>query len=85
MIDYAIILTRKYKNAEWTLNGDGYAGLTWVSDSTKPTKDELDSLWTEVQEEIKLEIKSKEDAKTTLLSKLGITQEEAQLILGGSN
>jgi hypothetical protein len=49
MIDYATILTSKYPGSVWTLNGDDYAGLTWLSDSAKPTQAELDSLWPQVQ------------------------------------
>ena len=82
MIDYAAILTRKYKDAEWTLNGDDYAGLTWVSDSTKPTKAALDALWDEVKAEIEAEIKGKAAAKASLLEKLGITADEAKILLG---
>jgi hypothetical protein len=82
MIDYAAILTRKYKDAEWTLNGDDYAGLTWFSDSTKPTQAALDVLWDEVKTEIEAEIKAKADAKVSLLEKLGITADEAKLLLG---
>ena len=81
MIDYATILSRKYKDAEWTLNGDDYAGLTWISDSTKPTKNELDALWAEVQSEILAEIESKQNAKEALLTKLGISADEAKLLL----
>ena len=82
MIDYATILSRKYKDAEWTLNGDDYAGLTWVSDSAKPTKAALDALWDEVKIEIESEIKTKADAKASLLEKLGITVDEAKILLG---
>ena len=82
MIDYAAILTRKYKDAEWTLNGDDYAGLTWISDSTKPTKTALDALWDEVKAEIEAETKGKADAKASLLEKLGITADEAKILLG---
>ena len=82
MIDNATILSRKYKDAEWTLNGDDYAGLTWVSDSTKPTKAALDALWDEVKAEIEAEIKGKAAAKASLLEKLGITADEAKILLG---
>lgn len=51
-MDYAQILTRKYPGKEWTLNGDDYKGLTWLSDSPKPSKKELEALWPEVQAEI---------------------------------
>ena len=48
-MDIATILTRKYPGMEWTLNGDEYAGLTWLSDSPKPTEAELEALWPTVQ------------------------------------
>ena len=49
MVDYAAVLTAEYPGAEWTLNGDDYAGLTWLSDSPKPTKAALDKKWPKVQ------------------------------------
>lgn len=45
MIDYAQILIVNYPTAQWTLNGDSYDGLTWLSDSPKPSKENLDALW----------------------------------------
>jgi hypothetical protein len=50
-MDIPAILTRRY-DAEWTLNGDTYSGLTWLSESPKPTKKALEALWPEVQAEI---------------------------------
>lgn len=49
MTDYAAVLTRNYPGAEWSLNGDDYSGLTWLSNSPKPTQAELDAKWPEVQ------------------------------------
>jgi len=49
MIDYALILITKYKGKFWSLSGDNYEGLEWLSESLKPTKEELDSQWEEVQ------------------------------------
>jgi hypothetical protein len=49
MTDYAAVLTALYPDAEWTLNGDDYAGLTWLSDSPKPSKADLDAAWPAVQ------------------------------------
>ena len=46
MIDYSLILATNYADKQWTLNGDFYDGLTWLSNTTKPTKEELDSQWT---------------------------------------
>ena len=31
MIDYVAILTRRFFGKEWTLNGDDYAGIIWLS------------------------------------------------------
>lgn len=47
-IDYTLILTAQYAGSEWTLDGDNYDGLTWLSDSPKPTQAELDALWPQV-------------------------------------
>jgi hypothetical protein len=81
MIDYSAILTRKYPDTEWTLNGDDYAGLIWLSESGKPTKSNLDAFWAEVQAEINAEAQNKANAKVELLERLGITAEEAKLLL----
>jgi hypothetical protein len=49
MIDYSVVLTRNYPDAQWTLNGDEYQGLTWLDDSPVPTQAELDAAWPQVQ------------------------------------
>jgi len=80
MIDYTAILSRKY-SAEWTLNGDDYEGLTWLSDTPKPSKEELDALWDEVQAEIEAEREAKIERRNAILAKLDLTEEEARLLL----
>jgi hypothetical protein len=35
---------------EWTLDGEDYAGLTWLSDTTKPTEAQLVAAWPKAQE-----------------------------------
>ena len=81
MIDYSAILTRRYAVKEWTLVGNEYTGLTWISDTAKPTKATLDGLWASVQQEIVDEVTAKAAAKAALLDKLGITAEEARMLL----
>lgn len=49
MIDYAQILSKNYAGSHWSLNGDSYDGLTWLSDTPKPTQAELDALWSSTQ------------------------------------
>jgi hypothetical protein len=80
-ISYTEILKREYAGSEWTLNGDNYEGLVWLSDTTKPTKKELDDLWNKVQTEIATETEAKATAKAALLDRLGITADEAKLLL----
>lgn len=48
MIDYTLILTKQYAGSEWTLDGNNYDGLTWLSDTPKPSQAELDALWPQV-------------------------------------
>lgn len=44
MLDYALILSVNYAGKAWSLNGNSYDGLTWLSDTPKPTQAELDAL-----------------------------------------
>ena len=50
-MDITAILSRRY-SGEWTLDGETYAGLTWLSDTPKPTKKALETLWPEIQTEM---------------------------------
>ena len=45
MIDYTLILITNYAGKEWTLSGNDYEGLVWLSAGTKPTQAELDAQW----------------------------------------
>jgi len=49
MTDYAAVLAAIRPNAQWTLDGDDYAGLTWLDDTSKPTKKTLDDAWPQVK------------------------------------
>ena len=83
-MDIAIILSRKF-DAEWVLNGDTYEGLTWLSDSKKPTKVELEKLWPTVQAEIEAERVAREERKQSVISKLGalgLTPDEVADVFG---
>ena len=51
-MDIATILTRRYQDSEWTLDGESYTALTWLSETPKPTKKALEALWPEVQAEM---------------------------------
>ena len=52
-MDISLVLTKRYPDAVWTLNGDSYSGLTWLSeDIAKPTAEELQAEWAQVQFEV---------------------------------
>jgi hypothetical protein len=81
----ATILIKKYEGSEWTLNGEDYAGLTWLSDTPKPTKKQLEDLWPTVQAELEAAAQAKIDAKASAIAKLealGLTVEEVEVAFG---
>lgn len=84
MIDYAEILSRRYKGQEWVLEGDDYSGLKWMGDQKKPTQKQLDKLWESVQNEIAEEIEIATNARKSALEKLselGLTKAEIEALL----
>jgi hypothetical protein len=81
-IDYPLILSTHFVGSEWTLDGENYEGLTWLSDSPKPTKQELDDLWGPTVEAVKQKKADAIAARQAILDRLGITADEAVLLLG---
>ena len=71
-----IALSKLRPNAEWILNGDDYANLEWLdTKQTMPT-------WEEVLNEINNPTPDPSLAlKADLLTRLGITEDEAKLLL----
>jgi len=71
MIDYHLILSRKFHQKDWSINGETYEGLNWFNKTEpKPTKEELDALWPEVQAEIAQEAIEQEQQKNDTIAKL---------------
>jgi hypothetical protein len=54
-MDITLILSRRYAGTEWALNGEDYAGLTWLSQGSAPTEKQLEALWPEVQHEVAMQ------------------------------
>lgn len=84
-MDITQILSRRYRGAEWTLDGDTYEGLTWLSDGEPPTEAELAELWDVVQAEIEAEEQAVIDARQSAIAKLealGLTVDEVQAAFG---
>ena len=85
MTDYAAVLTANYAGSEWTLNGDDYSGLTWLSDTPKPTQAELDAAWPDVQQQIANDAAAKIATRASALAKLadlGLTPDEIAALVG---
>jgi hypothetical protein len=51
-MDIAEILRLRFSGNEWILVGNNYSGLTWVSDTNKPTESQLQALWADVAKEL---------------------------------
>jgi hypothetical protein len=51
-MDISLILSKNYPDAIWTLNGELYDGLTWLSDTPRPTEKQLESQWHDVQYQV---------------------------------
>ena len=85
MIDYSLILSTHYVGKQWALNGDSYDGLTWLSDTPKPTQSELDALWESTQATVAAKEQAAIDTKASALAKLaalGLTQDEVKALVG---
>ncbi len=50
MTDYVAVLARNYPDDAWSLNGDDYDGLVWLSDTQKPSRATLDAAWPVVRD-----------------------------------
>jgi len=84
-MDIPTILAKKYPESEWSLDGHQYSGLTWLSDTPKPTEAALSKAWPGVQSEIAAEAQARLDAKTSTIEKLkalGLTVEEVNVAFG---
>jgi len=76
MTNIAFTLTQSHPGAEWTLDGDDYTGLTWMSDTPKPTEQEIADAYSKAVKDVaakeKARVKALSDARTFALS-LGFT------------
>jgi hypothetical protein len=54
-MNLSLILSRNYSASQWALDGNEYAGLTWLSDDPKPTKAALEKQWAQVEYDTSLE------------------------------
>jgi hypothetical protein len=67
--------------AEWTLIGDDYADLIWLSSGKPPTLAEIKAEIAALPARESAALATQELQKRELLTKLGITADEAKLLL----
>lgn len=83
MDNYLIAAIRKLKpNSEFSITDNDYSTIIWdVLEGKAPTQAEIDEAIKQVKADEILQAKVKADAKNALLNRLGITEEEAKLLL----
>ena len=83
MTDYAKVLVHKYKGSEWTLDNNDLDSLVWLSNTTKPTRSELDLAATELDKEIaqaEAEAAAKKAAAEAKLAALGLDADDLRAL-----
>ena len=83
MENYLIKAIYKLKpNAEFSITDNDYSTVKWdVLEGDAPTKSEIDAAIKEVKADELTQVKASALAKSVLLAKLGITEDEAKLLL----
>jgi hypothetical protein len=81
--DLAKAINKLKPNAEFSFTNDDYSTIKWdVLDGDAPTQSEINAAIKEIKSEEKVEAKAKDLARQAILDRLGITADEAKLILG---
>ena len=72
-------------NAEFSFTNDDYSTIKWdVLEGDAPTQAEVDAAVEAIKQEEAQAEATKAAARQALLNKLGITEDEARLLLGGN-
>jgi hypothetical protein len=82
-------LTKAIKNlrptAEFSYNDDDYSTIKWdVLDGEAPTQKQIDDEINRIKAAEITDVEAKATARQAVLDRLGLTAEEAQLLLGGN-
>ena len=69
-------------NSEFSFTDDDYSTIKWdVLDGEAPTQKEIDTAIKQLREDELAEAQAKATQRQTLLTRLGITEDEARLLL----
>jgi len=82
-MDYLNAAIQKLKpNSEYVYSGDDYSSINWhVLEGDAPTKKEIDDVIKVIKADETKALETKANAKTALLERLGLTEDEAKLLL----
>jgi len=61
-----------------------YDDLNWQDSRPKPTWKKLEDVWVILEPELKAKAETKASQRQAILTRLGITEEEARILLGGN-
>lgn len=75
------VLKMLQPEGQWVISGDEYEGITWFDDNII-TKEEFEAGFAKYEAWKAEQDATKASAKAALLDRLGITAEEAALLLG---
>lgn len=79
-IDYAKCLVFLKPTSEWSLNGNDYDSLEWLSDESKPTEQEIIDAWPAAKAAYEAKLAAREAEKQAILDRIGLTAEELKKI-----
>jgi hypothetical protein len=81
MITGANVLEMYIPQGGWIISGNDYSGITWIDESVKITKAKFEAGFAEYETIKTANDAAKVSQKAALLDKLGITEDEARLLL----
>jgi hypothetical protein len=82
MASGADVLSMLYPEGGWIIVGDDFDGITWVGDNPGCTKKVFEDGWKVIDAYLAKKESDKAAQKQAILERLGITQEEANILLG---
>jgi hypothetical protein len=81
-MDIALILSFMRPNEIWTLSDNDYETLEWISKTKKPTLAEIEAAESLALADREKKIADANSKRNAILAKLGLTAEEAAVLLG---
>jgi hypothetical protein len=80
----ALLPAAEYFGSTTDNTKDSFDNLDWKDSRTKPTWKQLQDAWVILEPKLIAEAEAKAAQRQALLSRLGITEEEARILLGGN-